>query len=256
MSINHLKGFVGDFLKEIFEYHNEIKTFAMTVIGESPQGSSVNAKIMDFIDKIQTPHVDILIKNIYLKLYELRNNSRDASRRNYLHQKFFLLKDLVRTTLNLELTDNGKVQPIFPDDIQTTQRLYIETQLQNLGFISALSDLQQAFQIFFASGRGALDLLRSSFENIVKEIIHNLTSRTFSNFRTYLDQLRVNNILIHHPSNPHPDIEANISYNLYSLLSVYGSHGTHSDNDMYYILFIETIGWIYLILKRYEAVPP
>ncbi len=253
MSINHLKGFVGDFLKEIFEYHNEIETFAMTVIGESPQGSSVNARIMDFINKIQNHHIDILIRHVRLKLYELHSKSRDDPTRNYLSQKYDVLKDLIRTTLNLEITDNGEVQPIFPDDVQTKQRLYIETQLQNLGFTSPLSDLQQAFQIFFASGRGALDLLRSSFENLVKEIIHNLTSSTFSNFRTYLVQLRVKNVLIHHPSNSYPDIEADISYNLYSLLSVYGAHGTHSDNDMYYILFIETIGWIYLILKRYEA---
>ena len=252
LNIVNVKGFVGDFFKSFMKYRQEIQNFAMSVTGKIPTGSSVKSTIDNFLNEITENNVDILIRQTYFKIWE--QSREDPDNTTYYEQKLTLFKDLIRRTLNLELDDNGEVFSIFPTHTQDRQRIYIEIQLQNLGFSNILNDFQHAFQVFLSSGRAALDLLRGVYESLVREMVNNLEGRTLSNFKDNLIKLESHKVLIEHTGQPKPNQELDLAYNFFGLLSKYGAHASHTDPDMDYCLFLEVVGWMYLLLKRYENI--
>ncbi len=119
-------------------YRQEIQNFAMSVTGKIPTGSSVKSTIDNFLDEITESNVGFLIHQTYFKLWE--HSREDSDNTSYYEQELTWFKDLIRRTLNLELDDNGEVFSIFPTHTQDRQRIYIEIQLQNLGFSNILND--------------------------------------------------------------------------------------------------------------------
>lgn len=254
MSLEYIKGFVGDFLKGFIEYRHEIENFAMSITGIRPSSYSVKATIDDFLTNITEDNVDLLIRQIYSKIVERRD--AQPTRRLFYKQKFLVLKEIARRTLNLEINDQGEVTPIFPSHTQEEQRNYIELKLQEFGFNDILNDFKGAFNVFLTSGRAAMDLIRGVYENLVNKMVDNLEGRIFPNFRQNLEKLENHTVLIEHTGvgERYPHQEIDLSYCFFGLLSKYGSHASHTDADMDYCLFLEVIGWIYLLLKRYERI--
>ena len=104
MDNNKIKGFVSEFLKDIFEYHNEINSFSMTIIGKEPEGFSVRAKISNFIDTLSEEDIELLIRTTYLKMLDYKDKTRDTER---VDIKIKLFEDLVEKTIKMRISDNG-----------------------------------------------------------------------------------------------------------------------------------------------------
>ncbi|KKN16662.1 hypothetical protein LCGC14_0973600 [marine sediment metagenome] len=254
MNLQFIKGFVGDFLKSFVEYRHEIENFAMSITGITPSGYSVKATIDGFLTNITEDNVDLLIRQVFSKIVERRDVQ--PTRRQYYKQKFLILKEIARRTLNIELNSKGEVSSIFPSHTQEEQRNYIELKLHEFGFNDILNDFKGAFNVFLTSGRAAIDLIRGVYENLVNKMVDNLDGRIYPNFRQNLEKLENHNVLFEHTgiSERYPHQEVDLSYSFFGLLSKYGSHASHTDADMDYCLFLELIGWIYLLLKRYERI--
>ena len=86
MSLEYIKGFVGDFLKGFIEYRHEIQNFAMSITGIRPSSYSVKATIDDFLTNITEDNVDLLIRQVFSKLVERRD--AQPTRRLFYEQKF------------------------------------------------------------------------------------------------------------------------------------------------------------------------
>ena len=123
-----------------------------------------------------------------------------------------------------------------------------------MGFTNPLNDFRDAFRVFLSSGRGALAFLRGSYENIIKAMVDHFIGISYSNFMDNLIKLEQNHVIKVSTGSSRPNKEKELSYELFGLLSEYGSHAIITDADMNYVLFMEVVGWIYLLIKRFKAV--
>ncbi|TXT66238.1 MAG: hypothetical protein BAJALOKI3v1_40048 [Promethearchaeota archaeon] len=86
----------------------------------------------------------------------------------------------------------------------------------------------------------------------MKEIIKSFGKKP-KNMMKNLETLEKHKILKETPENKQDThIERSSVYKTFGILSNYGSHSTPQDSDTTPNIFINTINWIHLILKRYN----
>ena len=116
---------------------------------------------------------------------------------------------------------------------------------------------KDAYETYSTSPKGAMSLLRSAYEELVKHLLNDNGIIPIANMKNNLDKIQQLNLLLTLPSTScstcgykKKDHEFNFSYTIYGLLSYYGSHTATVDEKLGNFLFSSTSALILLILLR------
>ena len=133
------------------------------------------------------------------------------------------------------------------------QKTYIENELKHRSLTTVLHDFTNAFKSFENTRRGTIGQLRPAYEGLIEALVRQKGGTPTGNTKDDLKFLETQSILKETPTNrPDPNLEFNFSYKLYGLLSYYGMHPSPAPPEIIFTVFIETVSWIYLLLKRSE----
>jgi len=170
------------------------------------------------------------------------------------------LKNIIEISTLHTIDGDGNLIPITePTKEFVEKRTYIEEKLGDFGFNETLANYKDALKTYKTTYKGSISLLRSTFESLVDEIIESKEEPLKSNQKDKLAQLEQLGIIkeidtqecpkCHHKKK---DNEFNHSYDIYSLLSHYGSHAELITDEVANFLFTSTIAFIWFLINRYE----
>ena len=129
----------------------------------------------------------------------------------------------------------------------------IKALLAEHNFNVVIDDFNEALELYDSKRKAPLSLIRTVLEGLVKGIIFKIGKKPKSMIKN-LEILEQSDILKPTPDNKQDThIEKSTVYKIYGILSNYGSHSTPQDSDITPNIFINTIGWIHLILKRFVS---
>ncbi len=129
---------------------------------------------------------------------------------------------------------------------------HIKSKLDMLNYREILRDFNEALEIYSHDKKSPIAIIRIALEGLVERMVLMLNEKPQS-MRRNLEILENRNILHSTPSN-HGDkhLEVNSIYKIFGLISNYGSHPKIFDSDMCSNLFIQCIGWLDLLLRRFN----
>ncbi len=129
----------------------------------------------------------------------------------------------------------------------------IKKLLEKHSFTVVINDFDEALELYDSKRKAPLSLIRNVLEGLVKGIVTKVGKKPKSMIKN-LEILELHEVLKSTPDNKQDiHIERTTVYKIYGILSNYGSHSTPQDSDITANIFINTLGWIHLILKRYES---
>ena len=139
------------------------------------------------------------------------------------------------------------------------QKIYIQTKLREYGLDPIEVDFERFMKSCERDNQPALETLRKVYEGIARFLINKVKEQWVKNpMKQNFIHLEGKSILTATAEPSLPDTkkagahkEVAYSEDLWGLLSHYGSHPNPTD-ELKFTLFISTLSWIYLLLKRYE----
>ncbi|MDI6810613.1 MAG: hypothetical protein QMD80_02895 [archaeon] len=170
------------------------------------------------------------------------------------------LNSIMERTMHSRMDERGNIIPILDENLQTSEKeTYIERKLEELGFDKSFTNYKDAMNTYKTSYKGSIALLRATFESLVDEIIESKGEPLKSNQKDKLAQLEKFGIINEIDTQQcqkcqykKKDSEFNYSYDIYSLLSHYGSHKELVTEDLANFLFTSTLGFVWFLINRYE----
>jgi hypothetical protein len=252
---------------------SEILRNAITMSGTLPERSSgVCEKLIDYLI---SDSVTIDLKNLISKILldiirakvEIHKDAADVFAIIVDKAKYVsgVQKEPLRDLLNLILKVEVKTKEEWRTTVElilgkldmgthlALQKAYIETELQKRGFTAELYDFTGSFDSFDTNSRSTIGQLRPVYESLIKKLVIQIGGSPTNNTSNNLRELEINGILQETPTNTQDQhLELNFSYKIYGLLSYYGVHPGPIADELIFTIFIETISWIYLLLKRSE----
>ncbi len=197
----------------------------------------------------------------HYRLYEHRekNKKNDQSKGdplgnylNLLRTSIDFLNLLIQDRLKEHFTTKKTLIYSYTNDLQI-KISYIKNKLEEENFKNCLRDFNEALNVYDEGRIAPIAVLRRVFECIVNIITKKIEGKKYGISKS-LQILENKKILLDTPNNrSDTNLEKNLSYKLYGLLSYYGSHDNPYEPNITNILFYLTIYWIYLILKRYDT---
>lgn len=181
---------------------------------------------------------------------------------NYQNEVFEELKPIVQDTMGYGLEINGNLIPIFDKSFNLEeQQNFIITKLSDFKFDIAKQHYQDALKSFGASPKGAMGVLRSSYEALVQEILDSEGITHTNNMKDNLLKLESIDVIKEINQNfcqtcgyRKRDNELNFSYDLYGLLSHYASHQEIITDEIASMLFPSVSSFLRFLLQRYELI--
>ena len=176
---------------------------------------------------------------------------------------FTELNSLMERTMQCRMDKKElNITPIFDKNLQISEKeTFIEKKLEEFGFAKTLANYKDALKTYKTSYKGSISLLRSTFESLVEEIITSKGEILTSNQKGKLAQLEKLRIIKEIDTQQcqkcqykKKDSEFNYSYDIYSLLSHYGSHKELLTEELANFLFTSTLGFVWFLINRYENV--
>lgn len=159
------------------------------------------------------------------------------------------LNSLMERTMQCRIGAEGNIIRIFDENLQTSEKeTFIEKKLEEFEFAKTLANYKSAIKIYKTDYKGAISLLRSTFESLVDEIIESNGEPLKGNRKAKIVQLTNWEIL----KKIERDNEVEHSYRIFGLLSHYGSHTEPITEEEANFLFISTLAFIWFLIKRYE----
>lgn len=250
-----VKGVIAEFIAQLS--HPKISLFAMK-IGVDPTGISGNEipklRKTVFILSMSNADAEIIIKAAVDSI------KKDAWNKSELKGLIEQLNFVLERTMNCQVDENGELIPIFELGLGLNEKQsYLERKLNEFGFITALSHYKGAIDSYRASPKGSISLLRASYESMVEEILVKESIPLASNFKDNLKNLTNLSLLkeldIEECASCHyrkRDSEFNFGYNIYSLLSNYGSHTDLVTDHVANWLYTCTSSFLWFLINRYE----
>jgi len=222
-------------------------SMALQALSDPYTGMSPQEKAAQYIVE-NTDNQDILIKTVFDAI-----KSRDD-------EIYTELNSIMERTMQCRMDEELNVIPILEPDLKIHEKeTFIERKLKDFGFNKTLKNYKDAIKTYNTSYKGSISLLRSTFESLVDEIIESKGEQLKSNQKDKLLQLEKLGILkaidnqecpkCHHKKK---DSEFNYSYDIYSLLSHYGSHKELLTEELANFLFTSTLGFVWFLINRYE----
>lgn len=170
------------------------------------------------------------------------------------------LNSVMERTMQCRMDERGNIIPILDENLQISEKqTFIERKLEEFGFNKTLTNYRDALNTYKTSYKGSISLLRSTFESLVDEIIELMGEPLHSNQKDKLVQLEklgfikeIDTQQCQNCQHKKKDSEFNYSYDIYSLLSHYGSHKELLTEEVANFLFTSTLASIWLLINRYE----
>ena len=170
------------------------------------------------------------------------------------------LNSTMGKTMQRQIDKEGNIIPVFDYDLKIIEKeTYIERKLKEFGFNKTLTNYRDALNTYKTSFKGSISLLRSTFESLADEIIRSKGKTSKNSQKDKLIQLKELGILkeidaqeclkCHYKKR---DGEFNYSYDIYSLLSHYGSHKELMTEELANFLFTSTLTFFWFLINRYE----
>lgn len=167
------------------------------------------------------------------------------------------INPILERTMDCNIDENGNILPLFP--LLENEPNLILAKLRNLEFDQGYQNYKDAFDTYRNSPKGSLGLLRASFEGILNEILTakgiEITSNVKDNLAKLIDIGIIENLSAIECSNCHYkklDHEFNHSYNLYGLLSHYGSHPRLVTDELANFIFTTTSALIWYLINKID----
>jgi hypothetical protein len=170
------------------------------------------------------------------------------------------LNSLMERTMQCRMDQERNIIPIFDSSLQISEKqIFIEKKLAELRFNTTLTNYKDALNTYKTSYKGSISLLRSTFESLVEEIIASKVVTLRGNQKENLAQLEKLGIIKEIDTQQcqkcqykKRDSEFNYSYDIYSLLSHYGSHKELLTEELANFLFTSTTAFLWFLINRYE----
>ena len=252
-----VKGHFAQLVADIFSW-DKLKILAMR-IGVDPKPIKQNemskrSASAYILQNLPTGRGDLAIKVI------LEMAKRGAWDQDYSGEVYEKINPTMERTMRCQIDREGNVIPIFETALEITEKqTYIERKLEELGFDESLANYRDAFRTYKTSSKGSISLLRSTIESLTDEILNLRGIRLGRNQKDKLNQLKEIEVLkdIESPicqkcGHKKRDAEFNFAYDLYSLLSHYGSHSELITEDLANLLFTSTSTFIWFLIARCE----
>lgn len=165
------------------------------------------------------------------------------------------INPILEKTMSVKTDITGRLIPVFPLLKQKPEM--IVARLTSLGFPKSSSFYDQASKAYNISPKGAVSLLRSTFESLIDEVLTSKGVTTSSSYKEKLTQITNLGVLrtlsttdctrCHHRRE---DNEFNLSYDLFGIISYYGSHIGEVDDVVGNFLFSTASSYIWFLLDR------
>lgn len=170
------------------------------------------------------------------------------------------LNSIMERTMQCRMNEELNICPIVDENLQISEKLtFIEKKLEEYKFNTTLILYKDALKTYKTSYKGSIALLRPTFASLVKEIIKSKGGVPTNNQKDNLAQLEklgilkeINNGECQNCHYKKRDSEFNYSYDIYSLLSHYGSHEELLTEEVANFLFTSALALIWLLINRYE----
>ncbi len=128
----------------------------------------------------------------------------------------------------------------------------IQISFKLLNYDGLLRDFNEALELYKPERKAPIAMMRIVYEGLITNLIKEFNEKPI-NMKRNLEILEIHEILRETPGNRgDKHLDLTYSYNLYSRLSYYGSHPNPNGQDIYRQLFFETIGWMEILLKRFD----
>jgi len=195
-------------------------SMAMQALSDPYTGMSPQEKAAQYIVE-NTDNQDILIKTVFDAI-----KSRDD-------EIYTELNSIMERTMQCRMDEKWDIIHIFDPILQISEkRVYTERKLEEFGFNTTLTNYKSALKTYQIDYKGSISLFRSTFESLVDEIIiskgETLKSNMFKDKLIKLQKLgiikEIDTQQCQRCQYKKKDSEFNYSYDIYSLLSHYGSH--------------------------------
>jgi len=185
---------------------------------------------------------------------------RDGIGGKWYTKIFTELNSLMERTMQCRIDKKQNIIPIFDENLQIYEKeTFIEKKLEEFGFNKTLTNYKSALKTYPINYKGSISLFRSTFECLVDDIITSKGEPLKSNQKDKLAQLEELGIIKEIDTQyckqcqyKKRDSEFNYSYDIYSLLSHYGSHKELLTEELANFLFTSTLAFIWFLINRYE----
>jgi antirestriction protein len=218
------------------------------------EGMSSNEKAALYIIK-NTDNQDLLIETVL-------DMAKKGVGGKWFNRIYPELNSIMERTMQCRIGAEWNIIPILDENLQTSEKeTFIEKKLEEFGFNETLANYKEALKTYKTSYKGSIALLRSTFESLVDDIMESKGEPLKSNQKAKLAQLEKQGILKEIDTQQcqkcqykKKDSEFNYSYDIYSLLSHYGSHKELLTEELANFLFTSTLGFVWFLINRYENV--
>lgn len=166
------------------------------------------------------------------------------------------LNPILKKTMKLNINSEGDIEPIFDELKDIPSR--IPNKLKKFGFENEAIDYIKAYKGYQENDKGSIATIRAVLESISEEMLKsegiNVTNQ-MDRF-IHLEKLgilkEIDKTQCKSCGIRRNDLELNNAYNIYSLLSHFGSHPGELTSERAEYLFTSSSIFIWFLIKRYE----
>jgi len=249
-----VEGYIQDLVPKIFSW-DKIKAFGKRIGVQTADIENLNTK-RTAVETILNKAPRDTAENIIFTLIDMAKKANwDTDKSEQILSE---INPILERTMNCRVDEKGIVNLIFP--LIKEEQSLIVSELNKIGFARTGSFYEQATITYKSSPKGSLSLLRSAVEALVEEILLSKSIRLLTNFKDRLSQISDLNLLrilsttectqCHYRKFDH---ELNHAYNLFGLLSHYGSHMELVDDALANFLYTSTSAFLWFLTNRYKS---
>jgi len=207
--------------------------------------------------------VDRAQENLDLISQVLEMSKRGQWNQNYYGEALTEIDSALRISMNSSLDQLGHIVPFLPGGAVRELEPPLVRRMRAAGCDQASEAFLEAFSTFGKSPKGALSLLRTCYESLAEDVIRLLGEQPPKRFFDKLLVLQQSGLLnsidpraCSHCGRRNRDVELNLAYDHYNMLSHYGSHPGRLTDDETRTVFQSTTSVIELLVGRLEKRKP
>ena len=249
-----VRGYLAEIM-EIIYTRSELEVLSMQ-FGVSPEGRNKLEVALNLCKKCPQERINELIERV------ISDFRHFMSRYNYdvvifgkdPKVRFQGLLRAIETEMFYQIGDDGKLIPIVEKEVKEVikeERSYITRELEKLGLKETVRLYNIALATFPSNPIGSLSILRLVLEHMVEYFLERSGRKAekIISMREKIEKLKTINIL---RETRKKDLEVNVIYGLYGMLSEYGTHLKEIMPETLTYLYYWSIITIAFLLHRHK----
>jgi len=160
----------------------------------------------------------------------------------------------LETEMLYQVNEDGKLSPIVEQEVKERlleERAFVKEKLENLGLYEEARLYSQAISQIHLNPIGALTSFRVILEHLIESFLLESGRHSTGTMRDKIMKLK--EIAILHETKK-ANLEPDVVYDLYSMLSEYGAHAKNLSQELTTYLYQWSIVTLAFLLRRYESV--